>query len=388
MSSCLVHPERPAAGACELCAQPHCAACLRTLLGRTYCPSCYAEVHVLATGRRAPDAVPPAGIAGPAGGSVAGPRTVLPGWASGLLYLVAFILIYGLCQFLTMGVLGVARALRNPGLGRRIFDDALFLDPAGLGVPLWALLLGLGAWLSLAVVLALSGVWVRFVERAGFRDLGLAWTRTSLRDALLGIGLAVALFVSVVGIGLSRDAFSIRPPVSLGQSLLTVLGGFLVLLPFAAVEEVATRGVLMRALGRSWGAWGALLASSAVFTALHGANPSIAKNPLALVGLFLAGLYLGSAFLVTRSLWLPVLLHTSWNLVQGPVFGLPVSGIRLPVSVFQTTPTGPDLWTGGDFGPEGGLLLCLLTAVHLSVIWVLRPALQPREPAPVLQPSS
>ena len=71
-------------------------------------------------------------------------------------------------------------------------------------------------------------------------------------------------------------------------------------------------------------------ASTLAFGLMHGLNPHFLENRLALPGLLLAGLYLASAYLITGNLWLPIFLHTGWNLLEGPIFGLPVSGALPP----------------------------------------------------------
>jgi hypothetical protein len=42
--------------------------------------------------------------------------------------------------------------------------------------------------------------------------------------------------------------------------------------------------------------------------------------------------------------------------VQGGLFGLPVSGVQFRGSLLQIKQTGPGFITGGNFGPEAGLL--------------------------------
>jgi hypothetical protein len=69
------------------------------------------------------------------------------------------------------------------------------------------------------------------------------------------------------------------------------------------------------------------------------------------------------------SLWLPIGLHFGWNFTEGVVLGAPLSGsgIDLP-GLLVAHPSGPELLTGGRFGPEAGLpalLLCLVVAAFL-----------------------
>ena len=57
-----------------------------------------------------------------------------------------------------------------------------------------------------------------------------------------------------------------------------------------------------------------------------------------------------------------------WNYAQGPLFGFPVSGLGFG-TIMKTTVTGPALWTGGAFGPEGGLLVTLALVVTGLGLW-------------------
>ena len=123
------------------------------------------------------------------------------------------------------------------------------------------------------------------------------------------------------------------------------------------------------------------------FAALHAANPGFWRSPAPLLGLIIAGLYLGTAYLATGRLYLPVALHTAWNLFEGPVFGFRVSGIQTP-SLLAVRETGPALWTGGAFGPEAGLLVPLALLLHFPLLLVVArrlPGPGPARPSPVDQ---
>jgi len=306
----------------------------------------------------------------------------MAGWLSGLVYLV------GLYVTLAVGsggltvLLAMARhALQKPPQPR--FEP---LDASGLGLGIWAVLFGAWAWVMLAAVLLLTLVLARGLERVGLDGLGLRWTSLVWRDLLVGLGLAGALFISVVGVGAGKGWYSVHTRLNAVDAAIVLHVALVLILPLAALEEVAIRGYLQRAFGRTGGPVGGLVASSLAFALLHAQNPG-GTSAMALFGLFLAGLYLGSAYLITRRLWLPIFVHAGWNLVEGPVFGLPVSGSAAPVSILHAGDTGPPLWTGGAFGPEAGLLLCLMLVVHIIALWAMRPWLTAASPDPTPLPA-
>lgn len=54
-------------------------------------------------------------------------------------------------------------------------------------------------------------------------------------------------------------------------------------------------------------------------------------------------------------------MHFAWNFFQGYLWGFPVSGgLPKEESIFNQSTTGMNLFTGGSFGPEAGLIALLL----------------------------
>ena len=88
----------------------------------------------------------------------------------------------------------------------------------------------------------------------------------------------------------------------------------------------------------------------------------------------LAGLFLGLGFILTGELAIPIGLHITWNFFQGNVFGFPVSGTEAGATVIAINQGGPPLWTGGNFGPEAGLIgiVAMVIGALLTVWWVRR----------------
>jgi hypothetical protein len=71
-------------------------------------------------------------------------------------------------------------------------------------------------------------------------------------------------------------------------------------------------------------------------------------------------------FLGAMNIWFPIALHISWNFTQ-TLLGFPVSGKDFP-GPLTTTSTGSDLVTGGDFGPEAGIIGILSRFVVIGLV--------------------
>jgi len=137
------------------------------------------------------------------------------------------------------------------------------------------------------------------------------------------------------------------------------------------------RGYVLPVLEERYGTVAAVVANSLVFALLHLANPH-SLNPMVMAGLFLAGVYFSVAYVATRQLWLPICGHAMWNIMEGPVYGLPVSGLEMPATVLRVTVHGPAWGTGGSFGPEAGVPVLVTTLAWTGLVWWAARRLLPR----------
>lgn len=227
-------------------------------------------------------------------------------------------------------VTGVAPA--NPFLQDLLPGDGLLLG-----------LEGAGALLVLAVV-------GTRLERRPLSELGIGLRH--LPELLLtGFILGAVLIALVIGILTAIGSYRVEAVATPGAAVVIVVTGAAVMLGVAVWEEVVFRGVLFRLLEQSLGSWLALLPSAVLFGFAHLGNP--AATPLSAVALAVFGVFFGALFMVTRSLWPCIGFHCAWNLLQGQVFGTPLSGVETP-SALKATLAGPDAMTGGAFGPVAG----------------------------------
>jgi membrane protease YdiL (CAAX protease family) len=129
------------------------------------------------------------------------------------------------------------------------------------------------------------------------------------------------------------------------------------LLPAAAGEELLLRGYVFAVLRESLGARWTLIATSVVFGLLHIPNPGADAESIAIV--MLAGFFLGSVLLATRSLYAVIAAHFVWNWFMAAGLHTAVSGIAVMTPDYRVVDAGPDWLTGGAWGPEGGFAAAL-----------------------------
>ena len=156
-------------------------------------------------------------------------------------------------------------------------------------------------------------------------------------------------------------------PAAILAALLPLLGWTVQ----GSAEEVLTRGWLMPVLGIRTRPWVGVLVSSSIFGLIHLANPS--AGAVSTVNTMLVGLFFAAYALWERSLWGVCGLHAAWNWAQGNVFGLEVSGTLVRGGMLlDLQETGPDLLTGGAYGPEGGLLDAAASLIGIGVLaWLV-----------------
>lgn len=199
---------------------------------------------------------------------------------------------------------------------------------------------------------------IRLYDRMPVSWGGIGLHRWAGRELLLGValggGLALLAWVPlVVGGEVHRESLN-----DLGYWLL-LMGAS------AAGEELLFRGYLFQRGVELFGPVAATLLASALFAAAHIGNPHV--TPLGIGVLVLGGIFFSLCYLRTGSLWLPIGAHIAWNILLAKVLGVPVSGKDFGDTLLRTIPAGPDLLTGGGFGPEGGIagVIAMLAGIYL-----------------------
>jgi len=134
-----------------------------------------------------------------------------------------------------------------------------------------------------------------------------------------------------------------------------------VVLLFGAIgEELLFRGYGFQILVRAIGPFATILPVSVLFGFAHAENLSFGTLPF--LNTVLWGVLLGWAFIRSGDLWLPIGLHFGWNWAL-PLMGVNLSGFTMSVTGYTMHWSLGVLWTGGNYGPEGGLFTTAIVVV-------------------------
>jgi len=226
----------------------------------------------------------------------------------------------------------------------------------------------IGYLLIAVCVFAAGAVAARFFDRRSVASVGLGFHRGWAKE--LGCGLLMgALFITAIALvqivtGVLRlEPSGVPPGVLLSQFFLY----FVFFTGVALVEELLFRGYPLQALAEGIGKIPAAILLSAPFGITHYFNEG--GTWVGALSTGFAGLLLTLAYFRTRSLWLPVGMHITWNMTMGWVFSTPVSGEVLPRTLFTSETSGPAWLSGGSFGPEGSVLAFAGMAVMAVIIY-------------------
>ncbi len=225
--------------------------------------------------------------------------------------------------------------------------------------------------INLAVMTGSVYIARRWLDKRSFASLGLKLDKKTGLDLLAGIAITFILmgFIYLIEYGMGwltfeGFAWDVEP---VSRVTLNLLGVFFVFVLVGWNEELLSRGYQLQNLADGLNlTWGVIISSS-VFGLLHLGNPNATWASVA--GIFFAGVFLAYAYVCTGQLWLSIGLHIGWNFFEGAIFGFPVSGLDI-YPLTNNAVNGPELWTGGAFGPEAGLVVLPALALGAGLIYL------------------
>lgn len=181
----------------------------------------------------------------------------------------------------------------------------------------------------------------------------LGWCRPSLAQVVLAFLLLPGIMVLSNGAYFLAQQF--LPGLGHQQNMVEMLAGWPLWLGLLAVgigapvaEEVMLRGFIGRGLVARYGVVGGILLTSMLFGALH-------VDPPHVVATFFMGIVLHAAYLMTRSLWVPILLHALNN----------------SLAVLQSKFPELDLNPGAPAGPAEKVAFAAAVVLFVAACWAL-----------------
>jgi len=211
----------------------------------------------------------------------------------------------------------------------------------------------------------------RVIDRRSFSSLGFEFDSRTIVDLLVGFAIPALMmgiiFVFEWSVGWLRVidfAWQVEP---IGTWMPELLVWLVVYIAVGYQEELLSRGYHLQNIAEGLNLPLGILISSLIFAFLHLGNPFFSITSF--LGLIAAGYFLAFAWLRTRQLWLPIGLHIGWNFFEGNIFGFAVSGTDT-FKLIRHEVAGPSLVTGGEFGPEAGLILIPAMLLGTALVWL------------------
>lgn len=196
---------------------------------------------------------------------------------------------------------------------------------------------------------------VKIYEKREVFELSL---KNFLKYFTTGFGIGTVLQILVVVVFYLFGAYKIISFNSVYYLLTSSTMGF----SPGFEEEILFRGIILRNLEESLGSYIALIISAALFGLIHISNPG--ANWFVVLGISLSGgLLLGSAYIYSKSLWLPIGIHTAWNYIQFSLQGYRAGDEQSMTSFIVTKISGPEWLVGTGYGVNVTYLeifLCLI----------------------------
>jgi hypothetical protein len=232
----------------------------------------------------------------------------------------------------------------------------------------------------IGITLLLLFLQFRYLDRRSFDDAGLKVDARWFKDLGWGIliGFAAVSFIFLIEWASGMLRITEFEWERLNADYLWILVFLFQMMVVGYYEEAAFRGVIMKNMAEGFqpeqesGTKIALLLavflSSALFGLGHFNNPN--ASWISTTYIVFAGIMLAVPYVLTGSLAVPVGIHAAWNFSLGGIYGFKVSGLAIQHSIIHIRQVeGFEVWTGGSFGPEAGLLgiLGMLLIIGLCV---------------------
>ena len=221
-----------------------------------------------------------------------------------------------------------------------------------------------------AGVFAATMIMLRSIDQRPWADIDLSKEAARPRTLLTGWTTGAVSIGVACAVLLATGLLVFVPSPSSTSWLSAAIRTTLVLIPASLGEELMLRGYLLTIVREAVGTRVAVIGTSVMFGLLHLANPGSTATSLLVV--MLAGVFLATVRLALKSLWAAWMAHFAWNWIMAVVLHAAVSGIEFQTPVYRAMTSGPAWLSGGEWGPEGGLVAALGLMGGLTYFYMRR----------------
>lgn len=220
----------------------------------------------------------------------------------------------------------------------------------------------------------------KYLDKRDFQEYGLVLKKQTFAHLVMGILIGIFSVVLMLFIGRITGIISVSEIISIPEPNLIIAFAFKMIL-VAVLEETFFRGYLITNLydgfkskktSKKQALLISLVVSSLLFGLAHFNNDNATISSIIL--LTINGMVWGIPFIMIKNLGLSIGLHMAWNFTQTQL-GFTMSGNKALSSFYSIENNGSDLLTGGEYGPEAGILgligfamMLLLSLIYLRLI--------------------
>lgn len=214
-------------------------------------------------------------------------------------------------------------------------------------------------FINIPVILSMLA-YSKIVEKRNTSSYG--FTKKNLfKNYFFGLLIGFIFLLGIFVLNLITGSVTVSLNIS-ETNWIFIIVGFFGFIFQGLMEEVVSRGFIMNSVASKYGAISGIIVNSLFFGIFHLLNKGV--TIFAVVNILLAGIVFSILYYATENIFLVSGLHTIWNFMLGPVFGIEYSGIKPFSSILRTVGVeGHSFINGGSFGFEGGVATTLMIII-------------------------
>lgn len=290
------------------------------------------------------------------------------GWKIAIVYL-SFIITTLIVSVIFSGIYSVIFLAKNPEF---LSDDNMYTEFVNEQFSSMSHFPGVTLFLIQCIVMIFFVVlfW-KVWDKRKLSDIGFTNIKSSWKDLCIGLIMGAISFTIVAIILLLTNSVELSNNFSQPNFSSALITQLIIFIFVGINEELFSRGYCMTVLKQTKKSWIPVVVSSVIFALMHSMNEGISL--LAYINLFLFGIVMVYLVIKTKNIWMCIGYHITWNYFQGNIFGFLVSG-NTTDSIYSIKTVNPNLINGGNFGPEGGLIVTVLLIVTILGIYRFLPS--------------